>query len=177
MLNDDQRQKVEIRQLAGELSGIMDRLHQLHEELGQVMVDLDEARMQADYDAVAQHGNREYRILARLVDEERQRLIIGEELGDVLGLEIPSEWTVEDIAPHVDEEIAQRFRQLRDGIIQQSYELRAQNRLPELLHGQVFEHVEVYLSPGTRNWIESAEASIPERDDSVNQGESFETDS
>ncbi|MGB1397310.1 MAG: hypothetical protein ACPG7R_05675, partial [Planctomycetota bacterium] len=86
MLNDDQRQKVEIRQLAGELSGIMDRLHQLHEELGQVMVDLDEARMQADYDAVAQHGNREYRILSRLIDEERQRLIIGEELGDALGL-------------------------------------------------------------------------------------------
>lgn len=172
MLNDDQRQKVEIRQLAGELSGIMDRLHQLHEELGQVLVDLDEARMQADYDAVAQHGNREYRILSRIIDEERQRLIIGEELGDALGLEVPSEWTLEDLIPHVADEVAQRFRYLRDELRQQSCELRAQNRLSEMLHGQVFEHVEVYLSPGTRNWVEQSEASIQE-DDTYDQGFTF----
>lgn len=176
MLNDDQRQKVEIRQLASELTGIMDRLHQLHEELGQVMVDLDEARMQADYDAVAKHGNREYRLLARIVDEERQRLIIGEELGDVIGIEVPSEWSVEDLVPHIDEETAERFRYLRDSIIQQSYELRAQNRLPELLHGQIFEQVEVYLSPGTRSWVEQSQATVQECDDSVDQGESFEID-
>ena len=176
MLNDDQRQKVEIRQLAGDLSGIMDRLHQLHEELGQVMVDLDEARMQADYDAVAQHGNREYRILSRMIDEERQRLIIGEELGDTLGLAEPTEWTVEDLVPHIDEDLAAKFRQLRDGLRQQSYELRAQNRLSELLHGQIFEHVEVYLSPGTRSWVEQSEAPVQERDDSIDQGFSFETD-
>ena len=172
MLNDDQRQKVEIRQLAGELSGIMDRLHQLHEELGQVMVDLDEARMQADYDAVAQHGNREYRILSRMIDEERQRLIIGEELGDALGLDVPSEWTVEDLVPHVEEDVALRFRYLRDELRQQSCELRAQNRLSEMLHGQVFEHVEVYLSPGTRSWVEQSEASVQE-DDTYDQGFTF----
>ncbi|HCW45626.1 MAG: hypothetical protein H8E43_06205 [Planctomycetia bacterium] len=173
MMTDDQRKKIEIRQLAGELSGIMNRLHQLHEELSQIMVDLDESRMQADYETVALHGNKEYRVLSRIVDEERQRLIIGEELGDILGLEIPSQVTVEDVIPYVDDELAKKFRSLRDGIRRQSCELRAQNRLGEMLHGQVFEHVEVYLSPGTRAWVDTTENLEQDR---IEQGDSFEAD-
>ena len=100
-------------------------------------------------------------------------MIIGEELGDILGLEIPSQVTVEDVIPYVDDELAKKFRSLRDGIRRQSCELRAQNRLGEMLHGQVFEHVEVYLSPGTRAWVDTTENLEQDR---IEQGDSFEAD-
>ncbi|MGE4601971.1 MAG: hypothetical protein AAEJ65_03605 [Planctomycetota bacterium] len=153
MLSEPEHKRIQIRDLARELSEILGRIDQLHEQQSQVLVDLDEAAMAADYSALAQYRQREGRLLSRIIDEERQRLIVSEELGDVIGLEIPSKLAIDDVVPLVPEALAVKLTALRDRIQKHGYALRAQNRLAELLVGHTFEHVEVFLSPGAQNLV------------------------
>ena len=97
MLSEAEHKRIQIRDLARELSEILSRIDQLHEQQSQVLVGLDEAAMAADYSALTQYRHRDGRLLSRIVDEERQRLIISEELGDVIGLDIPAKLALDDV--------------------------------------------------------------------------------
>ena len=157
MMTEEERRKIQIRDLAREVSEILSRISQLHEEQSQVLVDLDEAAMAADYVALLKYREREGRLLARLVDEERQRLIVSEELGDAIGLEIPSKFAIDDVVDLIPEPLAVKLIALRDRIQDYACGLRAQNRLGELLTPHSFDHVEVFLSPGAQELVADEE--------------------
>jgi hypothetical protein len=63
---------------------------------GQVMVDIDETEMMADYDQLITYRLLEGRLLYRLIDEDRQRAIVSAELGDAIGIEDAAEFCVVD---------------------------------------------------------------------------------
>ena len=161
MMTDKERRKIQIRNLAREVSEVLSRISQLHEQLSQVLVDLDEAAMAADYTALKKYRQLEGRLLSRLVDEERQRLIVSEELGDAIGLKIPSQIVIDDVVEMVPEALAVKLVALRDRIQGYAYALRAQNRLGELLTPHAFEHVEVFLSPGAQQLVGDEETDSP----------------
>ena len=161
MLSEAEHKRIQIRDLARELSEILSRIDQLHEQQSQVLVDLDEAAMAADYSALTQYRHRDGRLLSRIVDEERQRLIISEELGDVIGLDLPAKLALDDVVELVPEALGMKLIALRDRIQTHAYALRAQNRLGELLVGHAFEHVEVFLSPGAQDLVEDDESNPP----------------
>ena len=104
------------RDLARELSEILSRIDQLHEQQSQVLVDLDEAAMAADYSALTQYRHRDGRLLSRIVDEERQRLIVSEELGDAIGLDIPAMLDIDDVVGLIPEALGMKLIALRDRI-------------------------------------------------------------
>lgn len=171
MLTEEERRKIQIRDLAQEVSEILSRIDQLHEEQAQVLIDLDESAMAADYTALQEYREREGRLLARFVDEERQRLIVSEELGDVIGLEIPSLLAIDDVVALVPDALGVKLIALRDRIQQHAFALRAQNRISELLMPHAFDHVEVFLSPGAQELMESSDS----QESSADIGESFGT--
>lgn len=161
MLSEPEHKRIQIRDLARELSEILSRIDQLHEQQSQLLVDLDEAAMAADYSALAEYRQREGRLLARIVDEERQRLIVSEELGDTIGLDIPAKLAIDDVVGLVPEALGMKLIALRDRIQNHGCALRAQNRLGELLVGHEFDHVEVFLSPGAQDLVEDDESNPP----------------
>ncbi|MGE4632736.1 MAG: hypothetical protein AAEJ47_06825, partial [Planctomycetota bacterium] len=65
MLSEPEHKRIQIRDLARELSEILSRIDQLHEQQSQLLVDLDEAAMAADYSALSEYRQREGRLLAR----------------------------------------------------------------------------------------------------------------
>lgn len=166
MLTEEERRKIQIRDLAREVSEILNRISQLHEELAQALVDIDEAAMIADYDALKKYRQLEGRLLARLVDEERQRLIVSEELGDAIGLDIPSQLAIDDVVDLIPEALAVKLVALRDRIQDAACGLRAQNRLGELLTTHSFDHVEVFLSPGAQDLVVDGQNSTDTSDSS-----------
>lgn len=153
-MTDPQIPQQQIVDLSTELSQIMNRIAQLHEEQAQVLVDLDEAGMAADYDSVETYRDRDGRILNRLIDEERQRSIVAGELGEVIGLENPDRFCVADAVEFLPESLAERLTNLCLVIREHAHGLRAQNRIGEILGMHAFDRVEVFLSPGAQNLVD-----------------------
>ena len=143
-----------IRTLATELSEIMNRIRQLHEEQSQVLVDLDEAAMMADYDAIREYRKKDGKVLYRLIDEERQRSIVSDELAQVIGVVGDEPFRIVDAIDEIPAEVAKSLTDLGMSIEDQAHGLRAQNRLGELLMFQSFDQVEVFLSPGAQHLVE-----------------------
>jgi hypothetical protein len=161
-MTDPQFQQQQIVDLSTELSQIMSRITQLHEEQAQVLVDLDEAGMAADYDSIDKSRDRDGRILNRLIDEERQRSIVGEELGEAIGLDNPESFCVADAIDFLPEPLAQQMTQLCQMIREQARGLRAQNRIGELLGMHAFDRVEVFLSPGAQIMVDpETDSTLP----------------
>ena len=159
-MTNDQRKLNQVEDLATELSQILSRIESLHEELAQVMIDIDETEMMADYDQLITYRLLEGRLLYRLIDEERQRAIVSEELGDAIGSEDPAEFCVVDATEFLPSALAQLLTTLCQSIALKARGLRAQTRLGEMLGMQAFEHVEVFLSPGAQQLVEQ-EQSLP----------------
>ncbi len=161
-MTDPQFPQQQIVDLSTELSQIMNRITQLHEEQAQVLVDLDEAGMVADYESIEKSRDRDGRILNRLIDEERQRWIVGGELGEAIGLDNPESFCVADAIEFLPEPLAQQMTKLCQMIREQAHGLRAQNRIGEMLGMHAFDRVEVFLSPGAQNLVESeTDSTLP----------------
>ncbi len=159
-MTEDQWKPNQSEDLATELSQILSRIAALHEELAQVMIDIDETEMMADYEQLIRYRQLEGRLLYRLIDEERQRAIVSEELGVAIGVDNPASFSVVEASEFLPSELAQLLITLCESIELKARGLRAQTRLGELLGMQTFEHVEVFLSPGAQQLVEQ-EQSLP----------------
>lgn len=129
-----------------DLCEILDCLRQLHEQLLGVLAEKEQALVDVRVEEVESLRDREEEILRDVVDQEKDRLLVTEELGDLLGHEDPVSIRVSEILPHLGEELATRLSDRRESLRDVAFRLQRQNKRNRALIEHSVEHMQIFLS-------------------------------
>ena len=141
-----EREARRLRVSTEDLCEILDCLRQLHEQLLGILAEKEQAMAEVRVEEVGSLRDREEEILRDVVDQEKDRLLITEELGDLLGHEDPVSIRVAEILPHLDEELATRLSARRECLRDVAQRLGRQNSRNRVLIEHSVEHMQIFLS-------------------------------
>lgn len=129
-----------------DLCDSFERLRELHELLGTVLTAKEEALGSVELKALATARDREEDLLHRVVEEEKQRLLITEEIGDLIGHAKPASIRVIEMLEHLPDEVSRRLRGTRDELRTAAGRVGEQNRDQRTLVEHSIGHIQVFLS-------------------------------
>ena len=142
----EDRERLKLEVLAEDLIEVLGRLRQLHEELLDLLVEKEAAMTEVRLEDMESFRTREERLLRRVIEEEKQRLIITEELGDLLGHEEPTAMRGGEVLPHLPSELAGRLGAQLEGLRALALRLARQNAVNRALIEHSVGHIQVFLS-------------------------------
>lgn len=144
-----------------ELSDILERMRALHGNLLDLLLEKERALVEIRLDKLEEIRDREEELLRLVIDEEKERLLLTEEVGDLLDHERPALIRVAEILPHISEERAVRLSGERERLREIALKLARQNAVNRALIEHSVGHVHVFLSK-----LVSEELGIPRYDGS-----------
>ena len=145
-MNRPERETKRLRVTTEDLCEILDCLRQLHEQLLGILAEKEQALVDVRVDEVESLRDREEEILRDVVDQEKDRILVTEELGDLLGHEDPVSIRVADILPHLEDELATRLSARRECLRDVAHRLQRQNFRNRVLIEHRVEHMQIFLS-------------------------------
>ncbi|MEM7164924.1 MAG: flagellar protein FlgN [Planctomycetota bacterium] len=149
-----------------DLCNILERLRGLHEDLLTVLGEKEEALVEVHLDELEEIRDREERLIREVIEEEKERLLVTEELGDMLSHERPTEITVSEILPSVPGDLAAPLSDAREGLRDVALRLARQNSVNRALIEHSVGHVQVFVS----KLVAAENGSSYDRQGSTNEG-------
>jgi len=140
--NAEQRLKV----CGEDLCETFERLEALHAELLEVLVAKQDALISVESESLGSVREEEENILHQVVDEEKQRLILTEEIGDIIGHPAPSTIRVTEMLDHFAPPLSLRLEESRDRLRDVAVRLGEKNRTNHSLIEHSLGHIQVFLS-------------------------------
>ena len=138
--------QLRIKLAAVDLCDILDRLQDEHHALCELLVEKERALVEVDSDALEQCREEEEMLLRRVIDEEKDRLLVTEEIGDLIDHEDPGGIRVPEILPHLPEGVAKRLASLRESLREVALQMARQNAVNRALIEHTLGHVQVFMS-------------------------------
>ena len=135
-----------LRACGESLCAILERLGELNERLFECLAAREEAFVAIEVETLRQVRDEEEALLHRVVDEEKQRLLLTEEIGDLLGHPAPSEIRVREMLSHLPPELSGRLSGSRDRLRQSARRLGRRNAEEPGLIEHTLGHIQVFLS-------------------------------
>lgn len=135
-----------LRMSVEELCEVLGRLEGLHERLLDLLVEKESALTEVRLDDLDELRGREETLIRELIDEEKERLLVTEEVGDLLDHGAPSRIRVSEIVPHLPEDLTERLSERRETLREVALCLSRQNSVNRALIEHSLGHVHVFLS-------------------------------
>ena len=135
-----------LRSSTQELCEILERIQDHQEGLLELLSEQENALVEVRTDELGGIREREEQILRSIIDEEKERMLITEEVGDLLDHDEPASIRVAEILPHLPEELASRLTECRDELRQVSLRLARQNNLNRALIEHSVGHIQIFMS-------------------------------
>ncbi|MFN0056826.1 MAG: flagellar protein FlgN [Planctomycetota bacterium] len=129
-----------------DLCGILDRLRGHHDALFDLLVEKQSALTQVRMPDIADCTAREEALLRTIIEEEQERLLVTEEIGDLLDHEYPAGIRVADMLPHLRDETASLLSRARDALRDVAVRLARQNAVNRGLIEHSIGHVQLFMS-------------------------------
>lgn len=129
-----------------DLCNILNRLRSLHEDLLGVLGEKENALVEIELDELEEIRVREEGLIREVIEEEKERLLVTEELGDMLKHETPSDIKVSEILPAVPGDLAEPLSEAREGLREVALRLARQNSVNRALIEHSVGHVQVFVS-------------------------------
>ncbi|MHC4934791.1 MAG: flagellar protein FlgN [Planctomycetota bacterium] len=139
-------QDLRLRACGEDLCETLDRLHDLHRRLQNVLTAKEEALVAVEMDRLAEVQKQEEEILHSVVAEEKHRLVVTEEIGDLIGFPRPSSVRVSDMLEHMPGEVGSRLHDSRSRLREIARSLAERNRATRALIEHSLGHIQVFLS-------------------------------
>ncbi len=139
-------ENLRLRVSAGELCDILSRIRQLHEELLELLGEQERALVEVRTEELGPIREREEALLRRIIEEEKDRLLVTEEVGDILDHEAPAAMKVAEILPHLPEELALRLTDGREKLRDIALRLARQNSLNRALIEHSIGHIQIFMT-------------------------------
>lgn len=143
---DPQRDPLRLRVCGENLCETLDRLRELHEEILEVLAAKEEALVAVELEALAVAREEEESLLRGVVEEEKERLLLTEEIGDLIGHPEPVAVRVEEMLDHLPGDLRARLSDSRDGLREAAARLGRRNRADRALIEHSLGHIQVFLS-------------------------------
>jgi len=140
------RDPLRLRVCGQDLCETLERLRELHDELLEVLAAKEEALVAVRLDDLGAARAEEESLLHRVVEEEKQRLLITEEIGDLVGHDDPPAIRVQEMLEHLPEDLSSRLAVSRDLLRDAAGRLGRQNRTNRALIEHSLGHIQVFLS-------------------------------
>jgi flagellar biosynthesis/type III secretory pathway chaperone len=135
-----------LRVCGQDLCETLDRLRELHEELLEVLAAKEEALVSVQLGELSSARAEEETLLHRVVEEEKQRLLLTEEIGDLIDHADPPAVRVQEMLGHLPADLAERLAESRDLLRDAAARLGRQNRTNRALIEHSLGHIQVFLS-------------------------------
>lgn len=129
-----------------DLCGVLGRLDGFHRRLHEVLVEKESALIEVEMSKLDQCREQEEKLLRDLIEEEKDRLLVTEEIGDLLDHDEPASIRVAEILPHLDEPLADRLRDQREELRSTALDLARRNSVNRALIEHSLGHVQLFLS-------------------------------
>ncbi len=139
---DASRLRVSVEDLCENLA----RIRALHEELLEVLHQQTSALVEVRTAELPEIRDREEALLRRVIEEEKERLLITEEVGDLIHAESPVATRVAQILPHLPEDLAERLSGERERLCEVSIKLGRQNSVNRALIEHSVGHIQIFMS-------------------------------
>ena len=139
-------QQLRLQSCGENLCETLDRLHLLHVDLLEVLARKEEALVSVEMDALNAVRNEEEELLHSVVDQEKQRLLLTEEIGDLIGVQRPSTIRVTEMLDHLPGAVSERLDESRNRLKGVAQRLKDQNKKNRALIEHSLGHIQVFLS-------------------------------
>ena len=144
-MNADAKQ-LRLQSCGENLCETLDRLHLLHVDLLEVLARKEEALVAVEMDTLSNVRDQEEELLHSVVDQEKQRLLLTEEIGDLIGVARPSTIRVTEMLEHLPGEVSSRLDESRNRLRGVAQRLKDQNKKNRALIEHSLGHIQVFLS-------------------------------
>ncbi len=124
-----------------DLCDVLDRLRELHEQLLVILSEKEKALVEIRVDDIEILREREEEVLRLVIDEEKERLLVTEEVGDLIRHDHPASVRVIEIVPHLDDNLGERLSRKRDGLQEVAGRLAHQNSTNRALIEHSIDHI------------------------------------
>ncbi|MGE3166164.1 MAG: flagellar protein FlgN [Planctomycetota bacterium] len=135
-----------LRMSVEELCEVLGRIEQLHDRLLETLVAKENALTQVRLDELAELKPVEEELIRGLIEEEKERLLVTEEVGDLLDHEAPSRIRLSEMLPHLPGDLSERLAERRESLREVALCLSRQNAVNRALIEHSIGHVHVFLS-------------------------------
>lgn len=129
-----------------ELCEVLERLQDHQEGLLVLLSEQEKALVEVLTEELDTLREREEQVLRRIIDEEKERMLITEEVGDLLDHDEPASIRVAEILPHLPGELASRLTECRDELRHVALRLSRQNALNRALIEHSVGHIQIFMS-------------------------------
>ena len=129
-----------------DLCEVLERLRHLHERLLAVLTEKEQVLVEVRLDHIDGLREREEEILREVIDQEKERLLLTEELGDLLDHESPVNIRVGEILLNLSGDLAQQLSSRRESLREVAFRLAKQNSLNRALIEHSIDHIQLFLS-------------------------------
>ncbi len=140
------RESHRLQDSVDELCEILQRLRELHVDLLDVLMQKEAALVEVRVEELEEYRQREEELLRAVIEEEKERLLITEAVGDLLGHEQPVRITAEEILSHLPLELGKRFSEQRADLRAVAQRLGRQNAVNRALIEHSVGHIQLFLS-------------------------------
>lgn len=145
-MTNPETHRLRLKLAVEDLCSVLGRLHGHHQRLHDVLVDKESALIEVEMSRLDDCQNREEELLRELIEEEKDRLLVTEEIGDLLDHDEPASIRVAEILPHLDEPLADRLRGTREELRSTALDLARRNSVNRALIEHSLGHVQLFLS-------------------------------
>lgn len=140
------QQDARLRMSIEELCDILERLQGLHEEMLSTLIEKEVALTEVRMSELEDLRVREEELLRQVIEEEKERLLVTEEVGDLLDYEEPSRIRVSEMLPYLPEDLTIRLSDRREHLREVALDLARQNSVNRALIEHSIGHVQVFMS-------------------------------
>ncbi len=137
--------ELRLRIAVEDLCEILDRLQDRHQQLCRVLHDKEKALTEVALEDLDECRVAEEDLLKEVIDEEKERMLVTEEIGDLLDHDEPIAIRVSEMLPHLDDDLAEQLVARRQSICATAEKLQSQNRVNRALLEHSLGHVQVFL--------------------------------
>ena len=162
---------IRLRVSTEELCEILGRIGALHEEMLEVLSSQEKALTELRMDELDEIREREEKLIRRIIEEEKERLLLTEELGDLLEHEEPASIRVAEIVPFLPEDLMYELTESRNKLRDAALKLARQNAVNRALIEHSVGHIQIFMTQ-----LAAEEAGGPAYDchgEASNGGDSF----
>lgn len=138
--------RLRVKLAVEDLCGVLNRLHGHHRRLHDVLVEKHTALVGVEMAKLEECRHREEELLRQVIEEEKDRLLVTEEIGDLLDHDDPATIRVAEMLPHLDDPLAGRLRETRDDLRQTALELARRNAMNRALIEHSLGHVQLFMT-------------------------------
>ncbi|MEM7263364.1 MAG: flagellar protein FlgN [Planctomycetota bacterium] len=137
--------QLRLRIAVEDLCEILERQEERHQRLCGVLSEKEQALTTVGLDDLESVRASEESLLKEVIEEEKERLLVTEEIGDLLEHDEPGAIRVSEISPHLEADQASELSTRRECLRETAQKLKRQNRINRALIEHSLDHVKVFL--------------------------------